>query len=226
MTEELKLQLIEYLKDFTTESRWDTINEVLENRTDHLTVVLEDLHKPHNANAVLRSCDGFGVQDVHVIENKNEFDTEGTVSIGAHQWLTLNRFNKPGADNIGDCFTSLRQKGYRIIATTPHENDTDLRELDINTKTALVFGTELHGISEEVKEQADGFVKIPMYGFSESFNISVSAAVCLYDLTTRIRNSDINWQLKQEYKRGLRLDWLTRSIKAGDKLVKKFLSEI
>lgn len=227
MTEELRKQLIEYLRDFTTEGRWHKINEVLDQRTDHLTLVLEDLHKPHNANAVLRSCDGFGVQDVHIIENRNEFDTEGTVSIGAHQWLTLNRYNKPDEDNIAECFNSLREQGYQIIATTPHENDSDLNQLDITKKTALVFGTELNGISDQVKEQADGFVKIPMYGFSESFNISVSAAVCLYDLTTRIRNSaNTSWNLSESYKNKLRLEWLTKSIKAGDKLVEKFLIQI
>jgi tRNA (guanosine-2'-O-)-methyltransferase len=225
MTEDLKKELVSYLRDFTTESRWDTINEVLSKRTDHLTVVLEDLHKPHNANAVLRSCDGFGIQDVYIIENKNEFDTEGTVSIGAHQWLTLNRYNKPENDNIRSCFDDLRAKGYKIIATTPHENDSNLNELPVDDKIALVFGTELNGISEEVKEQADGFVKIPMYGFSESFNISVSAAVCLYDLTTRIRNTNLEWGLAESYKTDLQLKWLKKTIKAGDRLVQKFLAD-
>ncbi|MBO6524259.1 MAG: RNA methyltransferase [Balneolaceae bacterium] len=218
-------QLIEYLRDFTTESRWETIQEVLSNRTNYITVVLEDLHKPHNANAVLRSCDGFGIQDVHIIENRNAFDAASTVSIGAHQWLTLSKYNQPGEENISSCFDSLREKGYKVFATTPHEQDQNLNELPINQKTALVFGTEREGLSNTAMEQADGYVKIPMSGFSESFNISVSAAVCLYDLTTRLRNSDLNWQLDEEYQRELSLLWLKKTIKASDKLVEKFLTD-
>ncbi len=217
--------LIEYLKDFTTESRWETIQKVLKERTNHITIVLEDLHKPHNANAVLRSCDGFGIQDVHIIENRNVFGAESTVSIGAHQWLSLNKYNNPEKDNLLDCYKSLRNQGYKIIATTPHEQDQDLNDLPINEKVALVFGTEREGLSDEAMKEADGYVKIPMHGFSESFNISVSAAICLYDLTTRIRQSDINWQLAEDYQKELSLLWLRKTIKASDKLIEKFLSE-
>lgn len=217
--------LIEYLKDFTTESRWKTIQKVISQRTNHITVVLEDLHKPHNANAVLRSCDGFGIQDIHIIENRNEFDAERTVSIGAHQWLTLNKYNKLGVENISFCYDSLRKKGYKVIATTPHERDQNLHELPVDQKTALVFGTEREGLSETAMEQADGYVKIPMSGFSESFNISVSAAICLYDFTTRLRKSELNWQLDEEYQKELSLLWLKKTIKASDQLVNKFLND-
>ncbi len=200
--------------------------EVLSLRTNHITVVLEDLHKPHNANAVLRSCDGFGVQDVHIIENKTEFDASATVSIGAHQWLTLHRYKESGKDNVELCFDRLRQQGYKVLATTPHEHDSNLKDVDITQKTALVFGTERHGVTERVKELADGFVKIPMSGFSESFNISVSAAICLYDLTTRLRNSDqLEWNLESDVQEDLKLKWLLNTIKAGKKLQTKFMEE-
>lgn len=226
MEPKLRTELIEYLRDFTTEARWDKICEVLSLRTNHITVVLEDLHKPHNANAVLRSCDGFGVQDVHIIENKTEFDTSATVSIGAHQWLSLHRYNEPGKDNVEICFDELKAQGYRVLATTPHENDSNLADVDITEKTALVFGTERHGVTDRVKELADGFVKIPMSGFSESFNISVSAAICLYDLTTRLRNTDsLNWGLESETQEILKHKWLLNTIKAGKKLQAKFLEE-
>ena len=218
-------QLIEYLKGFTTESRWETIQRVLSNRTNYITVVLEDLHKPHNANAVLRSCDGFGIQDIHIIENRNVFDAERTVSIGAHQWLTLKKYNDPEKENVSASFEALRQDGYKIIATTPHEEDQNLSELPIDQKVALVFGTEREGVSDRVMEQADGFVKIPMHGFSESFNISVSAAICLYDLTTRLRKSELNWHLDEEYQKDLSLLWLRKTIKASEKLIEKFLRE-
>lgn len=225
MNPDLIKELTAYLTDFISEQRQQRIEEILAKRTNHVSVVLEDLHKAHNANAVLRSCDGFGVQDVHIIENKNEFDEAGTVSIGAHQWLSLHRYNKPEHDNLSDCFAQLRKDGYQIIATTPHEKDSNINELPINEKVALVFGTELVGVSDQVKEQADGFVKIPMYGFSESFNISVSAAVCLYELTTRLRASDISWNLDETYKDQLRYDWIKQTIKAGDQIVEKYLKE-
>ena len=225
MDKETQQQLIDYLRDFTTEERWEKIEQVLSQRTNHITVVLEDLHKPHNANAVLRSCDGFGVQDVHIIENLNEFDTAGTVSIGAHQWLTLHRYNNPKQDNVKQCFAELKSQGYQIIATTPHEKDSNLSELDISTKTALVFGTELNGVSDRVMELADGYVKIPMYGFSESFNISVSAAVCLYDLTTRLRAANNDSGLSEYYKQELRRKWLKKTIKAGKKLEERFFQD-
>lgn len=225
MDAETRNELTEYLKDFTTESRWETINNVLANRTNHFTVVLEDLHKPHNANAVLRSCDGFGIQDIHIIENNTEFDSDKQVSMGSHNWLTLNRYNKVEEDNIKPCFDKLKQQGYTILATTPHENDQKLNEIPIDQKTALVFGTERRGISNRVKELADGFVKIPMFGFSESFNISVSAAICLYDLRTRLDSSSINWSLDKEYQNQLRYEWLKKTIKASDSLIEKFLKE-
>ena len=217
--------LIEYLKDFISKERYERISEVLDNRTNHLTVVLEDLHKSHNANAVLRSCDGFGIQDVHIIENRNKFDEHSSVSIGAHSWLTLNRYNEDVCNNIDICLEALRANDYQIIATTPHEKDLNIRELDVTKKTALVFGTELEGVSDEVIRKSDGFVKIPMFGFSESFNISVSAAISMYELTTRMRNDYDFWQLDNDYKIKLKFNWIKQSIKAGDKLVEKFLED-
>lgn len=225
MQDSTRKELIDYLKGFTTEARLDKFEEVLSKRTKHISVVLEDLHKPHNANAVLRSCEALGIQDIHIIENENEFDTEGQVSIGAHQWLTLNRYNEESGMNVETCFEALRKEGYKIIATTPHENDSNINELDISEKTALVFGSELTGISDKVKEQADGFVKIPMYGFSESFNISVSAAISLYDVTSRLRATDLDWGLSEKEKEELTLNWLIQTIKAGEKLVEKFMYE-
>lgn len=221
----MKTKLIEYLRDFISDSRWDRINEVLDKRTQHITVVLEDIYQPHNASAVLRSCDGFGIQDVHIIENKNEFDASSQITIGADQWLSLHRYNQQNHDNVSDCFQNLRSQGFQIVATTPHENDHNLNQLDISKPTALVFGTELEGVTEQVMQQADAFVKIPMSGFSESFNISVSAAICLYDTSTRLRQSDIEWELKPETREGLLLEWVKKSIKAGDKLAEKWISE-
>ena len=217
-------RVINYLKDFITQDRLLRINKVLEFRTNHLTIVLEDLHKVYNANAVLRSCDGFGIQDVHIIENRNEFDSAESVSIGAHNWLSLYRYNDK-SKNIDTCFDHLRSKGYQIIATTPHERGFKISKLDVTQKTALVFGGELEGVSNEVIKKADKFVTIPMFGFSESFNISVSAAICMYEITKKIRSRNFNWTLSNSYKTLLRYQWIKKTIKAGDQLEAKFLEK-
>lgn len=228
MEKDLQIKLINYLKNFITDERWETITAVLNQRTEYITVVLEDLYQPHNASAVLRSCDGFGIKDVYVIEKYCEFDASSQVTLGADQWLDIIKFNEPNVDNTVNCFEALKKKGYRIIATTPHEKESNINDLDLCKPTALVFGNELHGSSESVLNNADGFVKIPMHGFSESLNVSVSAAICLYDVTTRLRNpnSNIAWELSTEQKNTLMLQWLISSIKAGEQLVEKYLTEI
>ena len=159
---------------------------------------------------------------MHIIENKNEFEPSSQVTIGADQWLTIHRYNQPKVDNTELCFNTLKEQGYKVIATTPHKEDTNLNALDISGKTALVFGSEIDGISDRAMELADGFMKIPMFGFSESFNISVSAAVCLYNLTRRLRTSEIPWPLDTEEMEELKLKWLRQSIRAGEELEKAF----
>lgn len=225
MDDKLKSQLVTYLREFATEDRWQTINDVLDNRTKYLTVVLEDIYQPHNASAVLRSCDCFGVQDVHIIENKNEFDPNKGVTIGADKWISLHTYNEPGKNNTKRCYQKLREDGYKIIATTPHEDDVNIDEVELDQKIALVFGAELTGLSDYALEHADGYAKIPMVGFSESFNISVGAALCLYDVTTRLRKSRDDWSLSSAEKLNFQLDWLKKSIRAADKLEARFFSE-
>lgn len=220
-----KKELVGYLRDFITDERWETLNTVLDQRTRHLCVVLEDLYQPHNASAVLRSCDCFGVQDVHIIENEHRFRPSKGVTIGADQWLSLQKHADPEVNNTRLCFKQLRDKGYRIIATTPHRDEVTIDQLPVEPKTALVFGAELTGLSEEAMELADGFVKIPIYGFSESYNISVSAALCLYEFTKRMRSSNIEWAISEEGKNDLQLNWLKKSIRASEHLVARFLEE-
>src|SRR6056297_399885 len=218
-------ELVGYLRDFITEERWVTLNKVLQERTRHFTVVLEDIYQSHNASAVLRSCDCFGIQDVHIIENDHNFNLSKGVTIGADRWLTLQKYRSEGSDNTLDCFSDLREKGYRIIATTPHEEDVTIDKLPIDSKTALVFGAELPGLSETAIQDADGFAKIPIYGFSESYNVSVSAALCLYELSKRLRESDISWGLTAKEKTVLQLNWLEKSVRASEQLKQKYLEE-
>ena len=221
----MKIQLIKYLKDFVTENRWQRITEVLKKRTRHLTVVLEDIYQPHNASAVLRSCDCFGIQDVHIIENRNEFDPNQGITIGADQWISIHSYNESGVNNTKRCYEHLREQGYRIIATTPHEDDVTIDELPVDQKTALVFGAELKGLSDYALENADGYARIPMVGFSESFNISVGAAICLYEFTTKLHKSDIEWQLCNAEKMELQCKRLDNSIRAGKRIKQKFLEQ-
>lgn len=220
------MQLIEYLREFVSDTRWEKIVQTAANRTRHLSVIVEDIYQPHNASAVLRNCDGFGIQNVHIIENKNRFDASPQVTIGADRWLSIYRYNAKGKDNTTACIQHLKQMGYKIIATSPHEDGVNLNDLPVEPKTALLFGTEMEGVSEKAKELSDGFVKIPMWGFSESFNISVSAAICLYNLTRRLRKSNVSWQLTKDEIEDLYLQWLKKSIRAGEQLEADFLKKL
>lgn len=216
-------QLIEYLSDFLTPERKALFERVLEFRTRYLTVVLEDIYQPQNASAVLRTTDCFGLQDIHVIENRNNFNVDREVAMGASKWLTVSKYNKK-ENNTLDAIQHLRQQGYRIVATTPHEGDINLESFSLEKgKAALVFGTELTGISDLVKNQADEFLKIPMYGFTESFNISVSAAIILHHLTYMMReNPNIGWQLAEEEKAGIKLSWIKRTLKRVELLEQRY----
>jgi tRNA (guanosine-2'-O-)-methyltransferase len=225
MDKSLKLQLLSYLKQFITEDRWKTINNVLDARTRYLTVVLEDIYQPHNASAVLRSCDGFGIQDVHIIENDNKFNPNQSVTIGADQWISYHQYSSAGENNTKRCYRYLKEQGYKIIATTPHHDDVTIDEVSLDKPVALVFGAELNGLSDYAMEHADGYAQIPMVGFSESFNISVGAALCLYDLSKRLRNGDQQCSLTDNEKLELRLEWVKKSVRAADKLEERFLSE-
>lgn len=214
-------QILEYLSGFMTKRRLQRMHQVLNQRTRHLTVVMEDIFQTHNASAVLRSCECLGVQDVHIIENRNVFEVNPDVVLGAAKWLSIHRYNE-GEDNTVACLQALKEKGYRLVATTPHRNDCLPEELPLERKTALLFGTELEGLSREAMEMADGFVKIPMWGFTESFNISVSAAITLYHLGRRLRESGIDWQLSAPEKEALLKEWIMKSLKNADRILERF----
>ena len=217
-------ELIAYLSSFVSDERKKKFEYVLNNRTRHLTLVLEDIYQPHNASAVLRSCDCFGIQDIHIIENKNQYTVNQDIALGSSKWLTQIKYADQGNNTLA-CINNLKKNGYKIIATSPHKNDCIIQDLDISTRTALVFGTELHGISEEVTKHADGFVKIPMFGFTESFNISVSAALCLHTLVHKLHQSGIEWQLTDAEKEQVMLDWLRTSIQKSDLIEEEFFKK-
>ena len=214
-------KLIRYLSKFITPRRRELFSEILGSRTRYLTVVLEDIFQPQNASAVLRTCECFGIQDVHIIENRNPYTLNPDVLLGADKWLHLNKYQ--GKDfNTPDAIRHLRQAGYRLVATTLSEESTNLEEFDLQKgKTALFFGTELTGLTRTVIEQADEYLQIPIFGFTRSFNISVSAAIILHHLTYQLRRSEIGWQLTKGEKEDIMLEWLKRSIRHPEKYTKE-----
>ena len=218
-------KLLNYFEGFLTDNRKSLFKKVLEKRTRHFAVVLEDIFQPHNASAVVRTADIFGVQDVHAIENKYTNKVSRHVAKGSQKWITSKRYKSDG-DNTKICLDNLREKGYQIIATTPHNDSCLLQDFDVTKKSAFVFGVEAEGASDFVKEQADGFLKIPMVGFTESLNISVAAAIVLQDVTTKLRNSDVNWQLSQDEKDDLYFDWVKKTIKNVDKIEEHYHQNI
>ncbi len=217
-------KLLEYLSGYITPQRLELYNKVLATRTRYLTVVLEDIFQAQNASAVLRTCDCFGVQDVHIIENRNEFKVNREIAMGSSKWLTMKKYN--GAENGNlEVIRKLKAENYRIVATTPHLNDQELPDFDLSKgKTALVFGSELPGITDSIINEADEFLKIPMYGFTESFNISVSAAIILHHLTLKMRqDNNIDWRLSEQESDEIKLEWIRKGIKRPDLLEKRFL---
>ena len=175
-----KLDFLEHLNGYLTENRMKRFETVLDQRTNHFTVAVEDVFQMHNTSAVMRSCEVFGVQNLHVIEEKYAKTIDRQIAMGAQKWV------------------------------------------DITKPAALFFGTEKEGLSQEIIDQADGYLKIPMVGFTESLNISVSAAITLQNLTNRLRLSSIEWELSEDEKLEKRIDWAKKTIKDSVYIEKVF----
>ena len=206
--------------DIISENKKEMFDRIASERTKHITVAIENVYQEHNASAVLRSCDCFGLQEMHVIEKNNQYKVQRDIALGAGRWVDLFNYNQ-GNQVTKDCIDRLKGKGYTIVATTPHTENT-IYDLDLSQPIALVFGTERQGISEEVEKMADTFVKIPMYGFTESFNISVSVAIILNTLRQRLEQSSYDWKLTQEEQTALKIKWCRKILNSGDKLEKHF----
>ncbi len=211
---------LNFLETILTDNRKERFLEVLKNRTNHFTVAVEDVYQLHNTSAVMRSCEVFGIQELNVIEQRFGKRIDKQIALGAQKWVDIIRH-----ETSNNCIEFLRSKGYQIIATTPHEKDCLLENFDISKPSALFFGTEKEGLSEEIMQQADGFLKIPMVGFTESLNISVSAAIIIQNLTNRLRNSNINWQLTEDEILEKRLTWAKNSIKDIKRIEKRYFEE-
>ncbi len=216
----IDLKLLEHLETYLTDSRREKFLKILQQRTKYFTVATEDVYQLHNTSAVIRSCDVFGIQEVNVVEERNSKRIDREIAMGAQKWVDLNRYT-----HVKDCIADLKQKGYQIVATTPHTDDCLLHEFDVTKKACFFFGSEINGLSQEVLNEADVFMKIPMVGFTESLNISVSAAIILQHVTTKLKQTDIDWQLTENEQLEKRLDWCKKTIKSYDDIVERFYKQ-
>lgn len=212
---------LSYLETFISENRRDRFLEILAQRSKHFTVAVEDIFQLHNTSAVLRTCEVFGVQQLNVIEEKYGKTIDKEIALGAQKWVDVTRYS-----STGECIKKLRDRGYRIIATSPHEESCFLEDFDITQPAALFFGTERLGLSDEVLREADGFLKIPMIGFTESLNIASSAAIIIQHLSSRLRRSDIKWQLTEDEMLEKRIDWAQKTIKDIDFVTSRYLESV
>ena len=220
----MKKEILAEFYKIITPNKQEMFDRIAAQRTKHITVVLENVFQEHNASAVLRSCDCFGIQELHVIEKDNQYKVQRDIALGAGRWVDMYNFDK-GSEVTKDCLTKLKSKGYKIVATSPHTEKT-INDIDLTQPMAFVFGTERRGISEEVIEFSDELVKIPMYGFTESFNISVSVALVLNTIRTRLEASDLNWKLSEEELLDLKIKWCKKILNGGEALEKYFIEKL
>lgn len=224
--EQRDLDILKLLGEYVTDNKKLQIEKVLDERTNHITVVLEDVYHSQNASAVVRTCDGFGLQNLHIVENKYAYKINPNVVRGASKWIDISLYNKLNNSTSVTCLKELKKKGYKIVATSLDPDCLSINDLDVDEKIALVFGTELTGVRNETMEMADEKVTIPMYGFTESFNISVSAAICLNVLVGKLKHSEVNWRLSDNEKQAIRLEWHKKIVKRSDLHIKNYLQTV
>ena len=198
------------------------MEKVLMQRTNYITVALEDIYQPHNASAVVRTADCFGIQNVHIIEGRNTYEINPQVVRGSEKWVDIYKYTGD-ENNSAKCFSTLKSKGYKLVGTTPHVTGHELSNFVIDQPIALIFGTEETGLSDYAMQEVDDFVRIPMYGFTESFNLSVSAAICLYQLTSTLYGSSTRWHLTEDEKELIRLNWYKKVVRRSESLIKEHI---
>ena len=210
-------ELYTQLTQFISPNKRDLFERMAPLRTRHVTVVLEDIYQSQNASAVVRTSDLVGLQDIHVIENRNAYQLNPDVTLGSSKWVDVHRY-RGHANNTLACVEALKKKGYQVVATSPRSEHITPESIDLDRPMAFCFGTELTGLSDDLMYAADEHLRIPMFGFTESFNISVSAAITLYTVTQRLRNSDVRWQLDDEALLALKLSWARKMVHSASHL--------
>ena len=207
-----------------TPNKVGLFEKIAPQRSRHLVVGLENIQQDHNASAIMRTMDCLGFQELHLIEKNNNYQFQRDIALGAARWLDVVQHQQE-PEPVLDSIVHLRQKGYQIVATSPHINASTPQNIDLTQPIALFFGAEKHGISEELSANADAFLHIPMHGFTESFNLSVSAALVLSALRTRLEASSIDWLLSPEAQTELKISWCERILNGGPQLAQKFREE-
>ncbi len=229
--------LLAFLGQFVTEHKRHKMAEVLPWRTRYVTILLEDIYQPQNASATLRTCDALGVQDVYIAENWNAYRVNPDVALGAHKWITLRRFRDPRRDEAelaaakempasfpatAAAMEALRQRGYRLVATSPHVRAWGLEDIPFDRPLAFLFGNEREGLSPYALEHADAHLRLPMYGFVESYNISVSVAITLAYVVEKLHHLDVPWRLSPEEQEEVLLQWYRSVIGRVERLERAF----
>jgi len=218
--------LVQRFSQYVSDHKKEFIQKVLAQRTRHVTVVLEDIYQSQNASAVVRTCECMGLQDIHIIENSATYQVNTRVLKGSNRWMNLIRYHSKEENNTAMCFRELREQGYTIYAADPSEDGISIHDIDVTNKVAIAFGNELHGVSDYALQESDFKVKIPMFGFTESLNISVSVAICLNTLITRLRQNFEKYGLSEEEKEVLTLQWYRKVVRKSDVLEREFLRTI
>lgn len=227
MDESRRNQLLtEHLANYITEHKKAFVNQVLDMRTRHITMVLEEIFQSQNASAVIRTCECMGLQDIHIIENEVKYAINRRVLKGSYKWVDLIKYRTRENTSTALCFAELKRKGYTILVTDPSPDGKSIYDIPINNKLAIVMGNELHGTSAYALAHADEKVHIPMYGFTESLNISVSAALCLQALVPKMRQSEVPWQLSDEEKDIIRLQWYRKMVRRCEIIEREFLKAL
>jgi tRNA (guanosine-2'-O-)-methyltransferase len=216
-----------HLGQFVSDHKKAFVEKVLEQRTRYVTVVLENIYQSQNASAAIRTCECMGVQDIHIVEDTAKYDLNIRVLKGSYKWMNLVRYRTKNVNNTATCFEQLRRQGYRILVADPSPDGIPIDDIDASGgKLALVFGNELHGASGYSLGNADQKIRIPMFGFTESFNVSVSVALCLNTVLSKLRRSGTPIFLSDEEKAQLRLAWYRKIVRRSALVEREFLRTI
>ncbi|MGB0403447.1 MAG: TrmH family RNA methyltransferase [Salibacteraceae bacterium] len=224
LSPEERVKLWNAVGEFITDDRNTIYDDILEYRTRHFTIALEDIYQEHNAGALARTAECYGIQDVHIMKNHNEFKIARGMAKGARSWLDFHKYD--GENNIAECLSACREKGYQIVATTPHKKAFPLQEFDITKKSAFFFGTEKNGLHQTILEQADEFIYVPIYGVTESYNVSISSAIILHELCNKLHKSDLDWKLSEDEQVTKKLEWAYETLKKSNVLYRTMLKDI
>nr|WP_243436127.1 RNA methyltransferase [Acanthopleuribacter pedis] len=220
---DLVAELTDYFAGFISENKKNLFQQAAAERTRHVTVVMEDIADPHDASAVIRSCECYGVQDFHVITRRRKFTVAPGVAVGASKWVDL--YKHAEQDDASPCLTELKKAGYRVVGLSTRPDAIPLDAVDLDQKTALVFGSEDLGLSDCVHASLDATATLPVLGMGRKFNLSVAAALCLYTISARLRATNIPWRLTEAQRTVLLLSWYAKIPKRRHYLTERFLND-